>query len=40
MTDPDFHIREGPGHPDPEMRGEAWSPKIFLGRLALSLVYK
>ena len=31
MADPDLHIREGPSHPDPEMRGETWSPKNFFG---------
>ena len=28
MADPDFHIREGPRHPDPELRGAGGvSPK-------------
>ena len=29
MADPDFQIRRGPGHPDPEIRGAARSLKIF-----------
>ena len=32
MADPDVHIREGPSHPDPEMRGGgAGLQKNFLG---------
>ena len=39
MADPDVHIREGPSHPDPEMRGGGgWSPKKFFGPSALSMV--
>ena len=38
MADPDVHIREGPSHPDPEMRGGVWSPKNFFGPSALGLV--
>ena len=28
MADPDFHTTEGPGHPDPEMRGVPGLQKI------------
>ena len=30
MADPDVHIREGPSHPDPEMRGGSGLQKLFL----------
>ena len=30
MADPDVHIREGPSHPDPEMRGGPGLQKLFL----------
>ena len=31
MTDPDVHIRKGPSHLDPEMRGGSGLQKFFLG---------
>ena len=41
VADPDLQIRGGPGHPDPEIRGEGLvSKKIFFGPLGLILVEK
>ena len=40
VADPDLQIREGSGHPDPEIRGGggAFSQKNFFGPCGLSLV--
>ena len=41
VVDPDLQIREGLGHPDPEIRGGGRSPKKnFFGPLGLILVQK
>ena len=38
VADPDLQIRGGANHPDPEIRGEGVSKKIFFGPSGLSLV--
>ena len=42
VADPDLQIREGPGHPDPEISGGGGGgvKKIFFGPWGLSLAYK
>jgi len=37
VADPDLQIREGGGHPDPEIREEPGLQKIFLGALRASV---
>ena len=39
VADPDLQIREGPGHPDPEISGGRFQ-KNFFGPWGLRLVYE